>query len=244
MHNVLVTGGSRGIGLAIARRIAGAGYNVIAVARRESEELREAIGAIVERGTGGLHFRTFDLGETDAIPSFVKAVRDEFGAIYGLINNAGIGNEGLLATMHNSEIEALVRLNITSPIILTKYIARHMMADGAGRIINMSSIIATTGYNGLSVYGASKAAASGFTRSLAREVGKLGITVNAVAPGFVDTDLTQSLSEDQRKRIAGRSALRRLPEADDVASMVEYLLGEGGRNITGTVLTVDAGNTA
>src|SRR5260221_5333878 len=147
--------------------------------------------------------------------------------------------------MQNAEVEALVRLNVTSPIILTKYIARHMMADGAGgRIINMSSIIATTGYNGLSVYGATKAAAAGFTRSLARELGKLGITVNAIAPGFVDTELTQGLSDDSRKRIAGRSALRRLPEVDDVARMVEYLLGEGGRNITGSVLTIDAGNTA
>jgi 3-oxoacyl-[acyl-carrier protein] reductase len=121
---------------------------------------------------------------------------------------------------------------------------RHMMADGAGRIINMSSIIASTGYNGLSVYGATKAAATGFTRSLAREVGKLGITVNAIAPGFIDTELTGNLGDAQRKRIAGRSALRRLPETADVASMVEYLLGDGGRNITGSVLTIDAGNTA
>jgi 3-oxoacyl-[acyl-carrier protein] reductase len=243
MHNVLVTGGSRGIGLAIARRLAAAGYNVIAVARRESDELREAIGQIRD-GSGGLYFRAFDLSEVDAIPAFVKGLRDQFGAIYGLVNNAGIGTEGLLATMHNTEIEALLRLNTLSPIILTKYVVRQMMADGAGRIINMSSIIATTGYNGLSVYGATKAAASGFTRSLAREVGKLGITVNAIAPGFVDTELTQGLGEEQRKRIAGRSALRRLPEPDDVARMVEYLLGEGGRNVTGTVFTVDAGNTA
>ena len=244
MHNVLVTGGSRGIGLAIARRLAGVGYNVIAVARRESDELRETIRGVVERGRGSLHFRAFDLGETDAIAGFVKGLRDEFGAIYGLVNNAGIGTEGLLATMHNSEIEALLRLNVLSPVILTKYVVRQMMADGAGRIINMSSIIASTGYNGLSVYGATKAAATGFTRSLAREVGKLGITVNAIAPGFVDTELTQRLSEDQRKRIAGRSALRRLPETEDVARMVEYLLGDGGRNITGSVLTIDAGNTA
>jgi 3-oxoacyl-[acyl-carrier protein] reductase len=244
MHNVLVTGGSRGIGLAISRKIAAAGYNVIAVARRESDELRAVIGDAAEKGKGALHFRAFDLSAVDAIPSFVKALRDEFGAIYGLVNNAGIGTEGLLATMHNSEIESLLRLNVLSPIILTKYVVRHMMADGAGRIINMSSIIASTGYNGLSVYGATKAAATGFTRSLAREVGRLGITVNAIAPGFVDTELTQNLAPEQRRRIAGRSALRRLPDVDDVARMVEYLLGEGGRNITGSVLTVDAGNTA
>ncbi len=244
MHNVLVTGGSRGIGLSISRRIAAAGYNVIAVARRESDELRDAIAEAVKQGRGGLHFKACDLSEIDALPAFVKNVRDEFGAIFGLVNNAGIGTEGLLATMHNTEIEALLRLNVLSPVILTKYVMRHMMADGAGRIINMSSIIATTGYNGLSVYGATKAAATGFTKSLAREVGKLGITVNAIAPGFVDTDLTQSLSEDQRQRIAGRSALRRLAQPDDVARMVEYLLGDGGRNVTGTVMTIDAGNTA
>ncbi|UGX92700.1 SDR family NAD(P)-dependent oxidoreductase [Bradyrhizobium barranii subsp. barranii] len=240
MHNVLVTGGSRGIGLAIGKRLADAGYNVIAAARRESEELRAAIGLSERR----LHFRACDLAVIDAIPAFAKLIRDEFGPIYGLVNNAGLGTEGLLATMHNSEIEALVQLNVLSPIILSKYVARQMMADGAGRIINMSSIIATTGYNGLSVYGATKAAAAGFTRSLAREVGKLGITVNAIAPGFIDTELTHNLSDEGRKRIAGRSALRRLPETDDVARMVEYLLGEGGRNVTGTVFTIDAGNTA
>jgi 3-oxoacyl-[acyl-carrier protein] reductase len=242
MRNVLVTGGSRGIGLAIARRLASSGdYNVIAIARRESEDLERAIRAM---GADCLHFRAFDLGRTDKIPAFVKELRDAFGAMYGLVNNAGIGTEGLLATMPNSEIEALIRLNVLSPIVLTKYVVRHMMADGAGRIVNISSIIASTGYNGLSVYAASKAATTGFTRSLAREVGRLGITVNAIAPGFVDTELTRSLDDDGRRRIRGRSALRRLPEADDVASMVEYLLGEGGRNITGTVLTVDAGNTA
>lgn len=244
MHNVLITGGSRGIGLAIARRLAGAGYHVIVVARHENEELGHAVQDTIRQGRGALRFKPFDLSKVDAIPAFVKELRDEFGAIYGLVNNAGIGTEGLLATMHNSEIEALLRLNVLSPVILTKYVVRHMMADGGGRIINMSSIIASTGYNGLSVYGATKAAATGFTRSLAREVGKLGVTVNAVAPGFIDTELTQGLGDEQRKRIAGRSALRRLPEAEDVARMVEFLLGDGGRNITGSVLTIDAGNTA
>ena len=244
MHNVVVTGGSRGIGLAISRRLAASGYNVIAVARRESEELTGAIRAAADMGKGALGFRAFDLREIDAIPGFVKTLRDEVGPVYGLVNNAGIGTEGVLATMHNTQIEALLRVNVLSPIVLTKYIVRQMMADGAGRIINMSSIIGSTGYNGLSVYGATKAAATGFTRSLAREVGKLGITVNAIAPGFIDTELTKGLAGDGRDRIAGRSALRRLPEADDVASMVEYLLGEGGRNITGAGMTVDAGNTA
>lgn len=244
MHNVVVTGGSRGIGLAISRRLAASGYNVVAVARRESDELTGAIRAAADMGKGALRFSAFDLGEIGAIPGFVKTLRDEVGPVYGLVNNAGIGTEGLLATMHNTQIEALLRVNVLSPIVLTKYIVRQMMADGAGRIINMSSIIGSTGYNGLSVYGATKAAATGFTRSLAREVGKLGITVNAIAPGFIDTELTKGLAGDGRDRIAGRSALRRLPEAEDVASMVEYLLGEGGRNITGAVMTVDAGNTA
>jgi len=241
MHNVLVTGGSRGIGLAISRRLAAAGYNVIAVARRESDELRTAIG---EAKQGNLHFRACDLSAVDDLPAFVKAMRDEFGAIYGLVNNAGIGTEGLLATMHNSDIEALVRLNVLSPVVLTKYVVRHMMSDGEGRIVNISSIIASTGYNGLSVYGATKAAATGFTRSLAREVGKVGITVNAIAPGFIETELTQGLGDEGRERIARRSALRRLPEVDDVARMVEYLFGDGGRNVTGSVFTIDAGNTA
>jgi len=241
MRNVLVTGGSRGIGLAIARRLAASGdYNVVAVARRESEQLAAAAGEAQRR----LHFRACDLGVTETIPTFAKSVRDEFGPIYGLVNNAGIGTDGLLATMHNSEIEALIRLNVLSPIILTKYVARHMMADGAGRIVNISSIVASTGYSGLSVYAASKAAVAGFTRSLAREVGRVGITVNAIAPGFIDTELTSSLDREGRRRIVSRSALRHLPEADDVASMVEYLLGEGGRNVTGTVVTVDAGSTA
>ncbi|MBR0795999.1 SDR family NAD(P)-dependent oxidoreductase [Bradyrhizobium jicamae] len=242
MRNVLVTGGSRGIGLAIARRLAMSGdYKVIAVARREGEDFARTVHEV---GADRLHFRAFDLGDVEKIPSFVKELRDAFGPLYGLVNNAGIGTEGLLATMRNSDIEALIRLNVLSPILLTKYVVRHMMADGAGRIVNISSIIASTGYNGLSVYGASKAAATGLTRSLAREVGRLGITVNAVAPGFIDTELTKSLDDEGRRRIAGRSALRRLPEAKDVAAMVDYLLGDGGRNITGTVLTVDSGNTA
>jgi len=119
-----------------------------------------------------------------------------------------------------------------------------MMVERAGRIINISSIVASTGYSGLSAYSATKASLIGFTRSLAREVGQLGITVNAIAPGFVDTQMTHELSGGQKEQIARRSALRRMAEATDVAGSVEFLLSEKGRNITGTTLTVDAGNTA
>jgi 3-oxoacyl-[acyl-carrier protein] reductase len=121
---------------------------------------------------------------------------------------------------------------------------RAMMVQGEGRIINMASIVAATGYSGLSVYSATKASLVGFTRSLAREVGQLGITVNALSPGFVSTEMTHDLTEAQRGQIARRSALHRMPEPIDIARTVEFLLGEGGRNITGTVFTVDAGNTA
>jgi 3-oxoacyl-[acyl-carrier protein] reductase len=244
MLNVMVTGGSRGLGLAIAHRLASAGYRVIAVARNDSAQLRSAIAEAGEAAKGSLHFVPFDLAEIKAIPDLVKRVRREFGALYGLVNNAALGTDGLLATMHNSQIETLVRLNTLSPLILTKYAVRAMMAEGRGRIVNITSIIGFTGFSGLAVYGSTKASMIGLTRSLAREVGRVGINVNAVAPGFMDTDMTSGLGDDQRRKVAGRSALRRLPQVEDVASAVEFLLGEGGRNITGTVMTVDAGSTA
>jgi 3-oxoacyl-[acyl-carrier protein] reductase len=243
MDNVLVTGASRGIGLAIAARLAAAGYNVVAVARRASDSLDAAIAESLG-AAGSLRFVALDLSDIDAIPEFVRNIRRETGPIYGLVNNAGIGAGGLLGNMSNAQIEAVLRLNAVSPIVLTKYVARGMMAEGRGRVVNMSSIVASTGFNALSVYSASKASMVGFTKSLAREVGRLGITVNAIAPGFIDTEMTAELDESQRKRILDRSALRRMAEVSDIAAMVEFLLGETGRNITGTVLTVDAGATA
>ena len=146
--------------------------------------------------------------------------------------------------MHNAKIEQLVRLNTLSPIVLTKYVVRSMMSEGIGRIVNVASIIGFTGYSGLSAYAATKASMIGFTRSLAREVGRLGINVNAVAPGFLDTDMTHGLAGEQRERVLRRSSLRRLADVDDVANAVEFLLGDGARSISGTVLTVDAGATA
>jgi len=138
----------------------------------------------------------------------------------------------------------LVRPNTLSPILLSKYVVRAMMAQGRGRVVNISSIVASTGFNALSVYAATKASLVRFTRSLAREAGRVGVTVNAIAPGFIDTELTRGLGEKDRERVVARSALRRLAEPQDVAAMAAYLMREGRRNVTGAVFTVDAGGTA
>jgi len=247
MRNVLVTGGSRGLGLAIASRLASSGYRVIAIARSETAELRAEIERIAgENGSAGgeLRFRAFDLADIRAIGGVVGELRQEIGPLYGLVNNAGLGTAGLLSMMRDTDIEALVRLNTLSPLLLSKYVVRTMMAERAGRIVNISSIVASSGYKALSAYSATKASLEGFTRSLAREVGPLGITVNAVAPGFVDTAMTHTLSDGEREQIKRRSPLGRMVEPGDVASAVEYFLGATARNITGVTLTVDAGNTA
>jgi len=244
MHNVVVTGGSRGLGLTICRRLTEAGYRVLALARSKNDQLDAAMEQVNRSGPCSFHFIPFDLAEIRGIPAVVKTIREEFGSIYGLVNNAAQGTPGVLANMHISHIERLININTLSPIVLTKCVVSHMMAEKGGRIVNISSIIGFTGYSGLSVYGATKASMIGFTRSLAREVGQLGITVNTVAPGFMQTEMTESLGTDHRAQIARRNALRRFPETEDVADAVEFLLGAKAKNITGTVLTVDAGATA
>ena len=232
MDNVLVTGASRGLGAAIADRLAADGFHVLAVSRKGGEA-RPGVTPVA-----------YDLSDVAGLAAFARDLRQRFGPIYGLVNNAGLGTEGLLANMPDEAIEALVRLNTLSPMVLSKYVVRGMMAQGRGRVVNMSSIVASTGFNALSVYAATKASLVGFTRSLAREVGRVGVTVNAIAPGFIDTELTAGLGAEDRARIVARSPLRRLAEPQDVAAMAAYLMSEAGRNITGAVLTVDAGSTA
>lgn len=242
--NVVVTGGTRGIGLGVARKLAAAGHQVIAIARSSGEPFDVAIEELRQARQGSLHFKAADLADIAALPALAKELRKEYGSLYALVNNAGLGTSGLLANMRDSQIEQLVRLNVLSPMTLTKYILRSMMADGGGRVVNIVSIVAFTGYQGLAAYAATKAALVGFTRSLAREVGSLGITVNAVAPGFIDTEMTHALTATQREQIVRRSALRRLADIGDIANAVAFLLGDGAKNITGTVMTVDAGSTA
>ncbi len=244
MQNVIVTGGSRGLGLAMARTLAASGYRIIALARGSTEELMAASRAAADSGRGAIEFRACDLSDLGGIAPLVKALRADFGPLYGLVNNAGLGTSGILSNMRDQDIQRLIQLNTVSPILLSKYVVRSMMAQREGRIINIASIVASTGYSGLSVYSATKASLIGFTRSLAREVGQLGITVNAIAPGFIATEMTHELDESQRLKIARRSALKRMADPIDVARSVEFLLGDAGRNMTGTTLTVDAGNTA
>lgn len=240
MKTVLVTGATRGLGLAIAGRLVRDGYRVAGSGRAETDAFRD----LRERHPDQVLFEAFDLVETDGIKDFVQRVVRCAGGLYGLVNNAGLGRDGVLGTMHNSDIERVITVNTIAPLILTKYASRSMMVAREGRIINISSIIATTGFSGLAAYAASKAALEGMTRSLAREVGRLNITVNAVAPGYMDTEMTKGLEGEKLQSILRRSPLRRLADPDDAAGAVAYLMGPDGRSITGTIVTVDAGSTA
>jgi 3-oxoacyl-[acyl-carrier protein] reductase len=237
---VIITGASKGLGLAICQQAAGQGYGVIAIARKLSEPFK----ALQQDYPELVNFHAIDLADLDRISELCKQLIKQYGRPYALINNAAAGHDGVLATMPNSAIEHLMRLNIQAPILLSKYLVRSMLLNRKGRIINISSIIAKTGFNGLSVYAASKAALEGFSKSLAREVGKAGITVNCVAPGYMQTDMTSSLQGEKLESVKRRSPLGKLATVDDAAAMVLYLLSDKASAITGTVMTVDAGSTA
>ena len=236
---IVVTGASRGLGLEIANFCAAAGYRVVGASRKPSD----AFEALSEAHKDRVWFKPLDLGDLQSLHQWAREVENQYGAPYGLVNNAAIANDGVLATMHESQIEELVRVNVTGTITLTKYMVRPMLVRRRGRIINIASIIATTGFNGLSVYGATKSALLGFTRSLARELGRAAITVNAVSPGYMATEMSAGLTDEKLKSIVRRSPLGQLAEVGDVAGAVEYLLSSGANRITGIDLTVDAGST-
>lgn len=240
MKNVLVTGATRGLGLAISRRLIKDGFRVLAAGRSETAELAQ----LSQKAGSAMKFVQLDLSKTNGIADCVREATRTNGSLYGLVNNAGIGPDGVLGTMHNTEIERVMMVNVIAPMILTKYVSRSMMIAREGRIINVSSIIASTGFSGLAAYAASKAALEGFTRSLARELGPLGITVNAVAPGFLQTAMTESLAGGKLDAILRRSPLGRLATVDDAAAAVSYFFSSGAAAVTGTILKVDAGSTA
>ena len=237
---VVVTGASGGLGLAIVERLVADGHSIVAASR----SCPPGLSHLIEQNPERLAFVPLDLAQPEELQAFARDVVTRFGHPFGLVNNAALALDGVLATMHDREIASVIQVNVTSTIVLTKYLLRPMLLERQGRIVNVASIIAATGYNGLSVYGASKAALVGFTRSLAREVGRVGITVNAVAPGFMATGMTAGLGSEQLDTIRRRSALRELIEPASAAGAVSYLLGPDAALVTGTVLTVDGGSTA
>lgn len=233
MKTIFITGTSRGLGRVIASDLADQGYRVVGISRGK--------GAVKHRG---IEEFTADLSRLDEIPQLCSVLVREFGSPYGLINNSAVGVDGVLATQNNKEVLEGIEVNLVAPILMTKYLCRQMLMRREGRIVNISSVVANTGYSGLSVYAATKAGMNGFTRSLSRELGKRNITVNAIQPGFMKTAMTDGLGDEQLAKIARRSALGRNCEPIDVAKLVTHLVGESGANITGSIFTVDAGNTA
>jgi 3-oxoacyl-[acyl-carrier protein] reductase len=240
MRNVIVTGASRGLGFALVKTLVDKGYCIIAVARHSNSELESLLKAGATPG----RFFNYDFADVSGIDDLVKEITKSAGSVYGLVNNAAMGLSGMLATEKPANIEAVIGVNLLAPILLTRAVLRGMLVNGNGRIVNVSSVNAFTGYSGLAVYAATKAGLVGFTKSLAREVGRSGITVNAVAPGLLETEMTGSMDATKREKIIRRSPLKRFARVDEVSSAISYLLSDSAAGMTGTVMTIDAGNSA
>ena len=235
----LVTGASRGIGNAIAIELVTKGYTVIGTgtsitsAEKVTNDLRTA-GA---EGWGAV----LDVNDPEQVESVIKDITDEFGPISVLVNNAGVTEDNLLMRMKPSQWQRTLNTNLASVFTLTKLCLKGMTRARYGRIINLSSVVGATGNAGQTNYAASKAGLIGFTKSLALEIASRGITVNAVAPGFIDTDMTSALGEDQRTKLLGAIPLARLGRADDISKAVAFLVSDDASYITGQVLHVNGG---
>jgi 3-oxoacyl-[acyl-carrier protein] reductase len=239
MRTVVVTGVSRGLGLAIATRMAADGYKVVGMSRNKGGAYEE----LMSRLPGQVEFQPLDLSDIDSIAGVARETTKKSGPVYALVNNAGIGLDGVLATMLQTDIDRVFRTNLLGPITLTKHIMRSMLSKREGRIVNVSSIVASTGFHGLSVYAATKAGLEGFTRSLSREAGKRNITVNCVAPGYMETEMMAGFPSEKLESLRRRAPLG-LPHPEHVAGAISYLLKPEACTITGTVLTIDGGSSA
>jgi 3-oxoacyl-[acyl-carrier protein] reductase len=233
----LVTGASRGIGAAIADELAAQGATVIGTATTES-----GAAAIGERlAAQGGHGRALNVTEPGAVDALIEAVGKEFGAITILVNNAGITRDNLLMRMKDEDWQAILDTNLTSVYRTSKAVMRGMMKARKGRIINIASVIGVTGNAGQANYAAAKAGIIAFSKSLAKEIGSRGVTVNVVAPGFIDTDMTKDLPEDAKAAMLGQVALGRLGQPSDIAHAVSFLAGPAASYITGETLHVNGG---
>ncbi len=233
----LVTGASRGIGRAIAEKLAQLGARVIGTATTDSGAV--AINTYLEP-VGGRGLR-LDVTDADSVSAIIKQIGNEFGAVSILVNNAGITRDNLLMVMKDAQWEDIIDTNLSSVYRMTKAVLRGMMKARKGRIINIASVVALTGNPGQTNYCAAKAGMLGFTKSLAREIGSRNVTVNAVAPGLIDTDMTRELADEQRQALIGQIPLNRLGEAVDVAGAVAFLAGPEASFITGETLHVNGG---
>ncbi len=233
----LVTGASRGIGAAIADTLAASGAKVIGTATTES-----GAQAIAERlaAHGGVG-RALNVTDGSAVEALIDGITKEFGAVSILVNNAGITRDQLLMRMKDEDWQAILDTNLTSVYRTSKAVMRGMMKARKGRIISIASVIGLTGNPGQSNYAAAKAGIIAFSKSLAREIGSRGITVNVVAPGFIDTDMTKSLPEQTRTALLGQIALGRLGEANDIAQAVLFLASPAAAYVTGETLHVNGG---
>ena len=232
----LVTGASRGIGKAIAQRLAEDGFFVVGTATSDSGA--EAISAFLgENGTG----KKLNVANAESIAEFIKAVNDDIGTPAVLVNNAGITRDNLLVRMSEEEWDDVLATNLKSVFRLSRAVLRPMMKARQGRIINISSVIGSTGNPGQANYAASKAGLIGFSKSLAREIGSRNITVNCIAPGFIETDMTEAMSAEQREKLLRDVPLQRLGQVSDIAAAVVFLAGVSAAYITGATLHVNGG---
>jgi len=236
---VLVTGASRGIGRAIAEALAKAGALVVLGARDETK-LAEAVDAIVGAG-GRASSVPLDVCHRESVDTALAAVLERHGRIDGLVNNAGITRDNLLLRMKAEEWEAVLSTNLTGVYHCTQAALRPMLKQRSGRIVNVTSVVGITGNAGQANYAASKAGVIGFTKSIAREVASRAITVNAVAPGFIDTEMTAAMTDKAREAIASSIPMGRVGTPADVAGAVTFLLSDAAAYITGQVLGVDGG---
>ena len=235
----IVTGASRGIGEAILRALAGAGATVVGTATSDKgvESIAAALAAANAKGAG----RVLDVRDAAGCAAFVDRVHEEFGATAILVNNAGATRDNLLARMKDEEWDDVQATNLKPVFLLSRAVLRGMMKARAGRIVNVSSVVGFSGNPGQTNYAAAKAGMVGFSKSLAREVGSRNITVNCVAPGFIETDMTRSLAAEQVKRLVDNVPLGRLGRVDDVAQAVLFLCSPGAAYITGATLHVNGG---
>lgn len=240
-RTVLVTGGSRGLGAGIVQSFLDSGDRVATCSRSETDAVRawRSDPGCADR----FLFVEADLADREQSSRFAKAVLEEWGSVDVLVNNAGVARDGILGLFSDEDSDAVIDLNLKATIHLTRQVVRNMLAHGGGRVVNISSIVGLTGYRGLSVYGATKAALDGFTRALARELGSRKITVNSVAPGYLRTEMSHGLDGAQLDQIVRRTPAGRLGEPEDVARVVQFLVDERNDWITGQVLVVDGGLT-